>query len=108
MSNAVLDFILALFRDEDALARYCENPDLVLAEAGLTDVCHADIVAVAPLVADTGLFAGSAADLTAALSGAGTIAGTAAAGLVGGAGLGAAAGAGLGLGAGLGGGVRGR
>ena len=63
-TNAVLDFILGLFRDEKELARYCSNPEAVLTEAGLDDVCHADIVAVAPLVADSGLFAGTAAELT--------------------------------------------
>ncbi len=31
MSNAVLDFILDLFRDKDELARYCANPEAVLA-----------------------------------------------------------------------------
>ncbi|WP_167352123.1 IniB N-terminal domain-containing protein, partial [Rhodococcus gordoniae] len=56
-TNAVLDFILSLFRDENELARYCSNPAAVLAEAGLDDVCHADIVAVAPLVADSGVTA---------------------------------------------------
>ncbi|MFB9705210.1 IniB N-terminal domain-containing protein, partial [Rhodococcus aetherivorans] len=91
-TNAVLDFILSLLRDEEALARYCTNPDAALAQAGLADVCHADIVAVAPLVADSGLFAGTAAELTAALGGAagaaGAIGAGAAGGLAGGAGLG--------------------
>ena len=34
-TNALLDFILSLLRDDEARAAYCANPDGVLAAAGL-------------------------------------------------------------------------
>ncbi|WP_415639086.1 IniB N-terminal domain-containing protein, partial [Prescottella defluvii] len=94
-SNAVLDFILRLLRDEDAAAAYCANPQAALSAAGLGDVCHADIAAVAPMAAESGLFGSAGADLGAILA-----AGTGAAGS-----LGVAAGGGLSGGLGLGGGA---
>ncbi len=92
-SNAVLDFILRLLRDEEAAAAYCANPQASLAAAGLGDLCHADIAAVAPMVAESGLFGSAAGDLGAILAAGTTAAGT----------IGATAGGGLGLGGGLGG-----
>ena len=64
-TNAVLEFILGLLRDDEAAANYCANPTAALDAAGLCDVSPADIVAVAPLVAESGLFAGGGADLSA-------------------------------------------
>ncbi|MCY4668289.1 MAG: IniB N-terminal domain-containing protein, partial [Rhodococcus sp.] len=92
-TNAVLEFILGLLRDDEAAANYCANPTAALDAAGLCDVSPADIVAVAPLVAESGLFAGGGADLSAIVN-----AGASAAGAIGG---------GLGLGGGLGGGLTG-
>ncbi|MBU4617691.1 IniB N-terminal domain-containing protein, partial [Rhodococcus sp. GG48] len=89
-SNAVLDFILRLLRDEEAAAAYCANPQASLAAAGLGDLCHADIAAVAPMVAESGLFGSAAGDLGAILAAGTTAAGT----------IGATAGGGLGLGGG--------
>ncbi|MGB2951291.1 MAG: IniB N-terminal domain-containing protein, partial [Rhodococcus sp. (in: high G+C Gram-positive bacteria)] len=106
-TNAVLDFILSLLRDDEAAAAYCVNPDAALAAAGLGDVSHADIVAVAPLVAESGLFAGAGSQLSAILGagGAGGIGG----GLAGGAAIGGGLSTGLGLAAGaiVGGGLAG-
>src|SRR5574340_147946 len=134
-ANAVFDFILGLLHDPETAAAYCANPDATLAAAGLGDVSHEDIAAVAPLVAESGLFTGVGADLTSILNagtdvdarvdaGLGTGAGHGVAGLgtgvgdgvdaglsgVGGgvAGVGAGAGHGVaGLGAGVGEGVAG-
>ena len=75
-SNAVLDFILRLLRDEEAAAAYCANPQASLAAAGLGDLCHADIAAVAPMVAESGLFGSAAGDLGAILAAGTTAAGT--------------------------------
>ncbi|MGB6275355.1 MAG: IniB N-terminal domain-containing protein, partial [Rhodococcus sp. (in: high G+C Gram-positive bacteria)] len=71
-TNAVLDFILSLLRDDQAAAAYCANPEMSLAAAGLGDVTHADIVAVAPLVAESGLFAGAGSQLSAILGAGGS------------------------------------
>ena len=49
-SNAVLDFILGLLRDDETASAYCLNPQGALDAAGLTDLTPADIVAAAPLV----------------------------------------------------------
>ncbi|WP_233366115.1 IniB N-terminal domain-containing protein, partial [Rhodococcus globerulus] len=95
-TNAVLEFILGLLRDDEAAAQYCANPVAALNAAGLCEVSPADIVAVAPLVAESGLFAGAGADLSAIVN-----AGTQAAGVLGGT-LGGGLGAGLGLGGSVG------
>ncbi|WP_216354315.1 IniB N-terminal domain-containing protein, partial [Gordonia sp. i37] len=40
-NNAVLDFILGLLRDDEALEGYCRSPQTVLAAAGLSGVTPA-------------------------------------------------------------------
>ena len=87
-TNAVLDFILNLLRNDDAAAAYCANPEAALAAAGLGDVCHADIVAVAPMVAESGLFAGAGSQLSAILGAGAGAAGSVEGGLAGGAAIG--------------------
>ncbi|WP_288817635.1 IniB N-terminal domain-containing protein, partial [uncultured Gordonia sp.] len=57
-TNAVLDFILGLLRDEESFNAYCGNPQAAIDRAGLTGVTPADISAAAPLVAGGGLAAG--------------------------------------------------
>ncbi|MEV4129992.1 IniB N-terminal domain-containing protein [Nocardia sp. NPDC049707] len=58
--NAILEFILDLLRDHEAAVGYCANPGQALAAAGLLAVTPEDIAAVAPLVAESALIAGTA------------------------------------------------
>ncbi|ROZ99286.1 IniB N-terminal domain-containing protein, partial [Gordonia sp. OPL2] len=102
-TNAILDFILGLLRDEQSINAYCRNPEATLAAAGLHGVSPADISAAAPLVADAGLVSAGAGAGLGAIAGAGG-------GLAGGIGAGGAGGGVIGGGAGggvVGGGVAG-
>jgi hypothetical protein len=52
MANELLDFVLSL-RDPDVAARYAENPDKTIADAGLTDVTSADVSNLIPVVSES-------------------------------------------------------
>ncbi|HHW84486.1 MAG TPA: hypothetical protein GX743_11870 [Actinomycetales bacterium] len=52
IADALIEFILSLLRDPAAAAEFEEDPEAVLAEAGLEDICAADVRAVAPVVVD--------------------------------------------------------
>ena len=45
-TNAVLDFILGLLRDEESFNAYCGNPQAAIDRAGLTGVTPADIMSM--------------------------------------------------------------
>jgi hypothetical protein len=53
MASTLLDFILGLFRDEDAAAAFAEDPHAALTAAGLGDVDPGDVHALMPMVADS-------------------------------------------------------
>jgi hypothetical protein len=52
MANELLDFVLSL-RDPEVAARYAENPDKTIADAGLTDVTSADVSNLIPVVSES-------------------------------------------------------
>jgi len=52
VASSLLDFILRLFNDEDAAARYHDDPSGELARAGLQGVTPADVDAVAAMETD--------------------------------------------------------
>lgn len=52
MANSLLDFVMSL-RDPDVAARYAENPDETIADAGLTDVTSADVANLIPVVSES-------------------------------------------------------
>ena len=53
MSNALLDFVMALVRDPAASARYAADPAGVLADADLPGVTIADVNSLIPVVTDS-------------------------------------------------------
>lgn len=52
VADALIEFILSLLRDPEVAAEFDEDPDAALAARGLTDVSHADVCAVAPVVVE--------------------------------------------------------
>ena len=99
-TNAVLDFILGLLRDDESIAAYCRNPQASLDAAGLHGVTPADISAAAPLIADAGLVSagagiGAITGAGAALGGGAGFGGGAAGGALGGVGIGGGAAGGV-------------
>jgi len=50
IADALIEFILSLLRDPDALAEFEEDPHAALAGRGLNSVTAADVCAVAPVV----------------------------------------------------------
>jgi ribosomal protein L31E len=52
VADALIEFILSLLRDPAAAAQFDEDPDASLAERGLSNVSHADVCAVAPVIID--------------------------------------------------------
>ncbi|MEU0496856.1 Rv0340 family IniB-related protein [Mycobacterium sp. NPDC006124] len=53
MANSLLDFVMSLVRDPDAAAHYAANPAQSIADANLTDVTHADVANLIPVVAES-------------------------------------------------------
>ena len=53
MANSLLDFVMSLVRDPDAAAQYAANPAQTIADANLTDVTHADVDNLIPVVAES-------------------------------------------------------
>lgn len=53
MGNSLLDFVMGLVRDPEAIARFAADPDGVLAGAGLIGVTAADVNNLIPVVADS-------------------------------------------------------
>lgn len=53
MANSLLDFVMSLVRDPDAAAQYAANPAQTIADAHLTDVTHADVANLIPVVAES-------------------------------------------------------
>jgi len=53
MANSLLDFVMSLVRDPDAVARYAADPAGTIADAHLTDVTSADVNNLIPMVADS-------------------------------------------------------
>ena len=53
MANSLLDFVLSLVRDPDAVARYAADPAGAIADAHLTDVTSADVNNLIPMVTDS-------------------------------------------------------
>ncbi|CCH85519.1 conserved protein of unknown function [Modestobacter italicus] len=52
LASSLLDFILDLLRDPTTAAEFQADPEQALADAGLADVCPADVHAVMPMLAD--------------------------------------------------------
>lgn len=52
IADALIEFILSLLRDPAAAEQFAADPDEALASAGLSNVCAADVRAVAPVVVD--------------------------------------------------------
>lgn len=52
LASSLLDFILSLLRDQEAAARFADNPERELSGAGLGDVCGADVARIAPMLDD--------------------------------------------------------
>uniref|UniRef100_UPI00047EB4FB IniB N-terminal domain-containing protein n=1 Tax=Arthrobacter sp. Br18 TaxID=1312954 RepID=UPI00047EB4FB len=52
LATSLLDFLMNLFKDEEAAAAFKEDPEAALAEAGLGDVGTDDVDAVLPVVQD--------------------------------------------------------
>ncbi|MBV8929382.1 MAG: Rv0340 family protein [Mycobacteriaceae bacterium] len=53
MANELLDFVMSLVRDPDALARYQADPTQAIADAHLTDVTSADVHSLMPVVSES-------------------------------------------------------
>lgn len=52
IADALIEFILSLLRDPKAAAKFAEDPDRALADAGLSNICVDDVRAVAPVIID--------------------------------------------------------
>lgn len=52
IAEALIEFILSLLRDPSAAATFAADPERTLEQAGLADVCAADVRAVMPVVVD--------------------------------------------------------
>jgi hypothetical protein len=52
MADSLIEFILSLLRDPAAAAEFEEDPDGALAQRGLSNVSHADVCSVAPVIAE--------------------------------------------------------
>lgn len=52
MGNNLLDFVMALVRDENAAARYAADPAQAIADAGLAGVSPADVAALLPMTGE--------------------------------------------------------
>lgn len=53
MGNNLLDFVMALVRDQDMAAQYAANPEQVIADAHLDGVQPADVSALIPVVSES-------------------------------------------------------
>ncbi|MUM15459.1 hypothetical protein FZI91_06520 [Mycobacterium sp. CBMA271] len=53
MGNNLLDFVMALVRDQDMAAQYAANPEQVIADAQLDGVQPADVSALIPVVSES-------------------------------------------------------
>ncbi|MEU9805562.1 Rv0340 family IniB-related protein [Mycobacterium sp. NPDC050853] len=53
MGNNLLDFVMALVRDQDMAAQYAANPAQVIADAHLDGVQPADVSALIPVVSES-------------------------------------------------------
>ncbi|MBG6217275.1 ABC-type Zn2+ transport system substrate-binding protein/surface adhesin, partial [Arthrobacter sp. CAN_A6] len=52
LATSLLDFLMNLFKDEEAAAAFKEDPEGALAKAGLGDVGTDDVDAVKPVIED--------------------------------------------------------
>jgi len=52
LTSTLLDFILSLLRDPQAAQAFSDSPERALSDAGLSDVCSADVQAIAPMLSD--------------------------------------------------------
>jgi hypothetical protein len=52
LTSTLLDFILSLLRDPAAAQAFNDSPEHALNEAGLSDVCGADVQALVPMLSD--------------------------------------------------------
>lgn len=52
VADALIEFILSLLRDPETAAEFDEDPEAALAARGLSNVSHADVCAVAPVVVE--------------------------------------------------------
>lgn len=53
MGNNLLDFVMALVRDQDMAAQYAANPEQAIADAHLDGVQPADVSALIPVVSES-------------------------------------------------------
>ncbi|CPZ26155.1 Hypothetical protein ERS075644_03797 [Mycobacteroides abscessus] len=53
MGNNLLDFVMALVRDQDMAAQYAANPERVIADAHLDGVQPSDVSALIPVVSES-------------------------------------------------------
>jgi hypothetical protein len=52
LTSTLLDFILSLLRDPQAAQAFNNHPEQALSDAGLNDVCSADVQSLMPMLAD--------------------------------------------------------
>jgi hypothetical protein len=52
MAQSLLEFILALLRNDDAKAAFAADPQKTLADAGLSGVCHEDVADAMSYIAE--------------------------------------------------------
>src|SRR4051812_22176494 len=52
LTSTLLDFILSLLRDPAAAQAFNDSPEQALNDAGLSDVCGADVQALVPMLSD--------------------------------------------------------
>jgi len=52
LTSTLLDFILSLLRDPQAAQSFNDHPEQALSDAGLNDVCGADVQSLMPMLAD--------------------------------------------------------
>lgn len=52
IADALIEFILSLLRDPDAVAEFNAAPEETLAKRGLGDICGEDVRAVVPIIVD--------------------------------------------------------
>jgi hypothetical protein len=52
LTSTLLDFILSLLRDPEAAQSFSDHPEQALSDAGLGDVCGADVQALMPMLSD--------------------------------------------------------
>jgi len=52
LTSTLLDFILSLLRDPQAAQTFNDHPEQALSDAGLSDVCGADVRALMPMLSD--------------------------------------------------------